>query len=86
MTRFLRYLRIAFSAVCGIVSVLLLVLWCTSYFWASYISQDVDDPKIRFKSHAITISSNARNSPDYEPSRFYVASQLRMAWWNAQDH
>ena len=31
MPRFLRYLRIAFSAVCGIACVLLVVLWIRSY-------------------------------------------------------
>ena len=32
MPRFLRYLRIAFSAVCGIACVLLVVLWVRSYW------------------------------------------------------
>ncbi len=29
----LRYLRIAFSATCGIARVLLIVLWVLSYWW-----------------------------------------------------
>jgi hypothetical protein len=33
MTRFLRYLGIAFSATCGIACVLLIVLWVRSYWW-----------------------------------------------------
>ncbi len=33
MHRFLRYLRIAFSATCGIACVLLIVLWVRSYWW-----------------------------------------------------
>src|SRR5436309_31493 len=33
MPRFLRYLRIAFSATCGIACVLLVVLWVRSYWW-----------------------------------------------------
>ncbi len=32
MSRFLRYLRIAFSATCGIACVLLIALWVRSYF------------------------------------------------------
>jgi hypothetical protein len=32
-----RYLRIAFSAVCGIVCLLLIVLWVRSYFRADYL-------------------------------------------------
>jgi hypothetical protein len=34
MKRFLRYLRIAFSAACGIACVLLCVLWVRSYWWS----------------------------------------------------
>jgi hypothetical protein len=37
MVRFLRYLRIAFSAFCGIAAVLLIVLWVRSYWWADYV-------------------------------------------------
>jgi hypothetical protein len=33
MRRFLRYLRIAFSATCLIACVLLIVLWVRSYWW-----------------------------------------------------
>jgi hypothetical protein len=33
MSRFLRYLRIAFSATCLIACVLLIVLWVRSYWW-----------------------------------------------------
>jgi hypothetical protein len=33
MRRFLRYLRIAFSAACLIACVLLIVLWVRSYWW-----------------------------------------------------
>jgi hypothetical protein len=36
--RILRLLRIAFSVVCGIVCVLLIVLWVRSYFWTDYIN------------------------------------------------
>jgi hypothetical protein len=34
MRRFLRYLRIAFSATCAIACVLLIVLWARSYWWS----------------------------------------------------
>jgi hypothetical protein len=33
MPQYLRYLRIAFSAVCGIAVILLCVLWVRSYWW-----------------------------------------------------
>ena len=38
MAKFLRYMRIAFSATCVIVAVLLCALWVRSYWW---VSQDV---------------------------------------------
>jgi hypothetical protein len=34
MRRFLGYLRMAFSAVCGVVCLLLIVLWVRSYWWS----------------------------------------------------
>ena len=41
MRRFLRYLRIAFSATCLIACVLLIVLWVRSYWLASGLSEHV---------------------------------------------
>jgi hypothetical protein len=38
MRRFLRYLRIAFSATCLVACVLLIVLWVRSYWWWDTIS------------------------------------------------
>ena len=40
MPRFLRYLRIAFSATCGIACVLLVVLWVRSYYRCDTIVGD----------------------------------------------
>jgi hypothetical protein len=49
MLRYLRYLRIAFSAICGIACVLLCVLWVRSYWWSdsieyveSFVSTTID--------------------------------------------
>ena len=36
MKRFLRYVRITFSATCLIACVLLIVLWVRSYWWADF--------------------------------------------------
>jgi hypothetical protein len=38
MSRFLRYLRIAFSATCIIACALLIVLWVRSYSWADLLA------------------------------------------------
>src|SRR3954452_2198388 len=37
MRKPMRYLRIAFSAVCGLASVLLIILWVYSYWWVEQI-------------------------------------------------
>ena len=39
----LRLLRIAFSAVCGIVCLLLIVLWIRSYWWQDFYSWRLSD-------------------------------------------
>ena len=41
MPKALRYLRIAFSAFCGIVAVLLCALWVRSY-WRAYTLETAD--------------------------------------------
>ncbi len=49
---YLRYLRIAFSAVCGLAVVLLCVLWVRSYWWADILSyRDVGIPVWRYESN-----------------------------------
>jgi hypothetical protein len=47
MTRYLRYLRIAFSAVCGIACVLIVVLWVRSYWWQDLLAVQIrQTPKV----------------------------------------
>jgi hypothetical protein len=48
--RLVRALRIAFSAGCGIVAVLLVVLWVRSYWWAEAIDSSL------FGRHVVTQS------------------------------
>ena len=67
-----RKLRIAWSVAWGAVAVLLLMTWSISYFWVSYFSNDVDNPKVRFRSQMLTISSS-RGS-------LYVTSQPGIMW------
>jgi hypothetical protein len=43
-------LRIAFSAVCGIVCLLLIVLWVRSYSWGDTISGDYQDDSFSLES------------------------------------
>jgi hypothetical protein len=40
-----RYLRIAFSAVCGIICLLLIVLWVRSYWWMEKVLWVYQSPK-----------------------------------------
>src|SRR5262245_24453789 len=39
-----RKLRIAWSAVCGVVCLLLIVLWVRSYWWADFVNIDAPSP------------------------------------------
>ena len=39
MARFLRYLRIAFSATCLVACLFLIALWVRSYWWADHVVQ-----------------------------------------------
>jgi hypothetical protein len=48
MLRYSRQLRIAFSAVCGIACVLLLVLWVRSYWWDDILKVRMPDPQRQF--------------------------------------
>src|SRR4051812_13392582 len=53
-----RKLRIAWSVLCGVACVLLIVCWCTSYFWSLNSSNDVDEPKVLFTSQELTITNS----------------------------
>ena len=44
--RILRLLRIAFSAVCGIVCLLMIALWVRSYWWSDYFHVPLPIPNV----------------------------------------
>src|SRR6478735_12770925 len=48
MPRYLRYLRILFSAFCGIACVLLIMLWVRSYWHLDWISHGSDSSYLDF--------------------------------------
>jgi hypothetical protein len=50
MRRFLRYLRIAFSATCLIACVLLIALWVRSYWWRDYLYADAFVRQVKVQS------------------------------------
>jgi hypothetical protein len=50
MSRTLRYLRIAFSALCGIICLLLIVLWVRSYYFNEQVSGPAFGKHLAFQS------------------------------------
>ena len=50
MPRFLRYLRIAFSATCGIACVLLVVLWVRSYWIVDVLEKRTASQRVQVES------------------------------------
>ncbi len=74
MSRYLHYLRIAFTAFCGVMAVLLLVFWVRSYWRSDLVAAVVS------KSTFFTVGSNrgtltvgkGKNAPGYFNGRWEI--------------
>jgi hypothetical protein len=67
MKRVLRYLRIAFSATCGLACVLLIVLWISSHWWNIGWSLALKDQSLEIDSCGglLQIHSGPFEDPDW---------------------
>jgi hypothetical protein len=68
MSRTLRYLRITFSAPCGIICLLLIALWVRSYWWADELIIKLPNPQRQFQIHS-TLGGTIWYCNDYPRSK-----------------
>jgi hypothetical protein len=62
-----RYLRIAFSATCGIVCLLLIALWVRSYWVVGFFDQFGTSTSVAFQHGKLVIQPRIRYYPDGLP-------------------
>jgi hypothetical protein len=91
MRRFLRYLRIAFSATCLVACVLLVVLWVRSYWWTDWFHIQTRTGLIQLQSMrgrlkcTVSTPSPQKMSHPWAFSHYWIGNRPSqvMATWDA---
>jgi hypothetical protein len=67
MRLYLHYLRIAWTALCAIIAVLLVLLWVRSYWWVDSLNLGLSGAAIGFQSNNGELCLSLHSDPGYLP-------------------